>query len=60
MFYHRINSIHERALRVTYQDYKSMFLELLQKANLVTNPQRNLQVLATQIFKQKNEHHPKL
>ena len=34
-----------------------MFLELLQKANLVTTPQRNLQVLATQIFKEKNEHH---
>ena len=28
---HRINSIHERALRVTYQDYKSTLLELLQK-----------------------------
>ena len=27
---HRINSIHGRALRVTYQDYKSTFLKLLQ------------------------------
>ena len=25
---HRINSIHERALRVTYQDYQSTFLQL--------------------------------
>ena len=29
----RINSIHERALRITYKDYKSSFNELLQKDN---------------------------
>ena len=34
---HRINSIHERALRVTYQDYKSTFLKLLQKDKLCNN-----------------------
>ena len=35
---HRINSINEREreFRVKYQDYKSMFLELLQKYNSVT------------------------
>ena len=32
---HRINSIHERALRVIYQDCKSRFLELLQRHNTV-------------------------
>ena len=31
-----INSIHERALRVTYQDCQSTFLQLLQKDNSVT------------------------
>ena len=46
---HRINSIHERALRVTYQDYQSTFLQLLQKDNSVTIHQRNLQVLATMV-----------
>ena len=33
---HCVNSIHERALSVTYQDYKPTFLELLQKDNSVT------------------------
>ena len=48
-----INSIHERALRVTYEDYKSMFLQLLQKENTVTIHQQNLRALATEIFKVK-------
>ena len=33
---YRINSIYERALKVTYQDYETTFLELLQKHNSVT------------------------
>ena len=58
MFYsrklrYRINGIHERAFRVSYQNYKSTFLELLQKDNFVTIHQKNLQVLATEIFKAK-------
>ena len=57
---HRINSIHERALRVTYQDYKSMFFELLQKDDSVTIHQWNLQVLATEIFKAKNDLSPEI
>ena len=57
---HRINSIHERALRVTYQDYQSTFLQLLQKDNSVTIHQRNLQVLATEIFKAKNDLSPEI
>ena len=57
---HQINSIHERALRVTYQAYKSTFLELLQKDNSATIHQRNLQVLATEIFKAKNDLSPEI
>ena len=53
-------TIHERALRVTYQDYKSMFLELLQKDNSVTIHQPNWQVLATDIFKAKNDLSPEI
>ena len=56
----RLNSIHERALRNTYQDYKSTCLELVQKENSATIHQRNLQVLATEIFKQKMIYHLKL
>ena len=44
----RINSIHERALRITYKD---SFNELLQKDNAVTIHQKNLQAVATEIFK---------
>ena len=55
---HRI--IHERGLRVTYQNYKSKFLELLQKDNSVTIHQRNLQVLTTEIFKAKNDISPEI
>ena len=33
---HSINGIHERALRVTYQDSKSTFLQLLQKDSSAT------------------------
>ena len=57
---HRINSIHERAPRVTYQAYKSTFLQLLQKDDSVTIHQRNLQVLATEIFKAKNDLSPEI
>ena len=56
----RINSIHERALRVVYRDYNAAFSELLSKDKSVTIHQRNLQLLATEIFKTKNELNPKL
>ena len=42
-------------LSVTYQDYQSTFLQLLQKDNSVTIHQRNVHVLATDIFKAKND-----
>ena len=46
-------------LRVKYQDCKSTFLELLQKDNSLTIHQRNLQDLATEIFK-KNDLSPEI
>ena len=65
MFYsrkmnNRINSLHERALRVVYRDYNATFSELLSKDKSVTIHQRNLQLLATEIFKTKNELNPKI
>ena len=45
-FNNKINSIHEKALRITYQDNKSTFQELLNKDNSVQIHHRNLQVLA--------------
>ena len=49
----RINSIQERALRIVYKDYKLSFDHLLKKDESVTIHQRNLQFLATEIFKTK-------
>ena len=47
----KINSIHERTLRITYQDNTSAFQELLNKDNSVSLHHRNLQFLATEMFK---------
>ena len=47
----KLNSIHERALRITYQDNTSTFHELLNKDNSVSIHHRNFQVLATEMFK---------
>ena len=47
----KINSIHERALRITYVDNVSSFQELLEKDNSVSIHYKNIQVLATEMFK---------
>ena len=47
----RVNHIHERALRIVYQDYNSSFKELLRKDSSVTVHQRNLKLLVTEKFK---------
>ena len=44
-------TIYERALRITYQNNTSTFQELLNKDNPVSIHHRNLQVLATAMFK---------
>ena len=46
----KINSAHERALRITYQDHISKFPKLLNKYNSVSVHHRNLQALATEMF----------
>ena len=51
---HRINSIHKRALKLVYQDsYNLTFQKLLAKEKSVSIHQKNLQLLATEIFKSK-------
>ena len=55
----KINSIHERALKMTSNDSKSPFEELLNKENSVSIRHRNLQVSATEIFKMKNSYYLK-
>ena len=47
----RVNKLHERALRIAYQDYTSSFTELLEQYNSTTIHNRNFQLLATELFK---------
>ena len=57
----RINKIHERALRLVYRnDGHLSFEELLVKDKSVSIHQKNLQNLAIEIFKSKNDYSPKL
>ena len=58
---HRINKIHERALRLIYRsDSKLSFKGLLDKNKTVSIHEKNLQVLATKIFKVKLNISPKI
>ena len=52
--HNKINSLHERALRITYGDGSSSFEDLLKKDNSVSIHHRNIQALATEMFKVKN------
>ena len=54
----RINKIHERVLRSVYNDFSSTFEELLIKDKSVSIHHRNLQILATEIFKAVNDLSP--
>ena len=54
----RVNNIHERALSVAYRDYESTFQQLLKQNKSVLIHQRNLQMLATEIFETKNGLNP--
>ena len=56
----RINRLHERALRVVYNNFDSSFEELLRRDNSTTLHQRNLQKLMTKIFKVKTGIAPEL
>ena len=55
----RINKLHERVLRLVYKDPLLTFQQLLEKDNSVTIHERNLQKLATEIFKVKKKPSPK-
>ena len=56
----KINRIHKRALRITYNDRSLTFQELLEKDNSVTIHHRNIQVLATEIYKVLNGLSPSI
>ena len=48
---HKINRLHERSLRLAYNDYSSTFQDLLIKDKTVTIHQRNLRALAIEMYK---------
>ena len=50
----RVNSPHERALRMTFNDHSSSFENLLTKDKSFTIHHRNLQKLAIEMYKVKN------
>ena len=47
----KIKSIHKRALRQVYLHFSNSFKELLEKDNSVTVHQRNIQLVAIEMFK---------
>ena len=58
---HSINKIHERVLRLIYpSDSKLTFKELLDKSKTVSIHQKNLQVIATKIFREKPNLSPEI
>ena len=57
----RINKIHEKALRLVYKDETNFSLDdLLKKDKSVSIHQRNLQILATEIYEVRNDLGPEI
>ena len=56
----QINELHERALRLFYNNNSSSFRELLERDKSVTIHERNIQVLLTEIFKVKSGVAPEI
>ena len=51
----KINRLHERSLRIVYNDYTSTFNELLENDKSITIHHRNIHSVAIEMFKVKNE-----
>ena len=56
----KINKLHKRSLRLVYDDRQLIFEELLNIDKAVTIHSRNLQVLATELYKVNHELTPEL
>ena len=51
----RINHLHERALRIAYNDYKSTLENLLELDNSVSIHHRNIRLLSIELYKVKHD-----
>ena len=56
----KIKHIHERALRIAYQEFTFSFAELLINDNSVSIHQRNLRLFVTEIYRTKMNVNPSL
>ena len=56
----QINKLHERALRLVYNDKGSSFRKPIERDKSVTIHERNIQVLLTEIFKVKSSVAPEI
>ena len=56
----RINNLHERAVRIAYQDRKSGFETFLKNDKYVTIHVRNLHYLVTEVYKVTNNISPEI
>ena len=54
----KIDRLHERCLRIIYNDKQSSFKELLEKDSSVSIHERNVQILATEMYKVSNNFSP--
>ena len=55
-----INRLHERCLRVIYNDKTSSFEQLLEKDSSVSMQHRNIQTFATEMYKVTNRLSPEI
>ena len=56
----KINSLHERCLRLIHNDKRSSFDDLLEKDNSVFIPYKNLQALSIKMFKVHTKTYPEI
>ena len=56
----KINRLHERCLRIIYNDKTSTFKELLEKDNSVSIHYRNIKALAIEMYKVDNGMSPEI
>ena len=52
----KINRLHEKCLRIIYCNKQSSFKELLEKDSSVSIHERNIQILATEMYKVSKGH----